>query len=403
MNKAITSAEILIPNLKDLTSFAVIACDQFTSEPEYWQELENFVGEKPSALHVTFPEIYLKDNPEERIKKINQAMEEYLSDGVFKKLEKGFVLTVRKTPFVEKRIGLLAAVNLDEYDYAPSSRPLIRATEGTLKERIPPRLKIRKDASLEFPHVMILIDDEKREIIEDLYERRDNFKKIYDFKLNQGGGEIKGYFIPETEPVLEKFNALLSEERLIKKYGKNDKFLMAVGDGNHSLATAKAHWEQVKLSLNGEKEHPSKYALAEIVNIYDEGIYFEPIYRFVNGIDRKLFKSEFMKKGGITCVLKGDEETVLTGAELPESIEKTDEFIKEFIERNGGEVDYVHGKENVEKLVLADKNSIAVLFDKLEKGDLFRFVSLNGALPRKTFSMGEGVEKRYYLEGRKIK
>ncbi|MBO5927770.1 MAG: DUF1015 family protein, partial [Clostridia bacterium] len=326
-----------------------------------------------------------------------------LQNGLFTTLEKGFVLTIRKTPFVEKRIGLVAAVDLDEYDYAVGARPLIRATEGTLKERIPPRLKIRKDAVMEFPHVMILIDDEKREIIEDLYNRRNTFKKIYSFTLNAGGGELEGYFIPESEPVLEKFNNLLNEKRLTEKYGFNDKFLMAVGDGNHSLATAKAHWDNVKKDLKEGETHPAKYALAEIVNIYDEGIYFEPIYRFINGIDREKFKKALLAESGITCVYYDGEEIVKNGAELPESIEKTDQFIKKFIDEFGGEVDYVHGKENVEKLVKQDENSVAILFDKLEKGDLFRFVSNNGALPRKTFSMGEGVEKRYYLEGRKIR
>ena len=403
MNKAITSTEILIPNVKDLTTWAVVACDQFTSEPEYWNALENMVGDKPSALRVTYPEIYLKDQPEKRIANINSTMQQYLQNGLFTTLEKGFVLTIRKTPFVEKRIGLVAAVDLDEYDYAVGARPLIRATEGTLKERIPPRLKIRKDAVMEFPHVMILIDDEKREIIEDLYNRRNTFKKIYSFTLNQGGGELEGYFIPESEPVLEKFNNLLNEKRLTEKYGFNDKFLMAVGDGNHSLATAKAHWDNVKKDLKEGENHPAKYALAEIVNIYDEGIYFEPIYRFINGIDREKFKKAFLAESGITCVYYDGEEIVKNGAELPESIEKTDQFIKKFIDEFGGEVDYVHGKENVEKLVKQDENSVAILFDKLEKGDLFRFVSNNGALPRKTFSMGEGVEKRYYLEGRKIR
>lgn len=403
MKTAIKQAKILIPSVKDLKSWAVIACDQFTSEPEYWDTLKKEIGDKPSALNVTFPEIYLKDNPEERIEKINSTMYSYLNSGIFSELKEGFVLTVRKTPYVEKRIGLIVAVDLDEYDYKKGERPLIRATEGTLKERIPPRLKIRKDAPIEFPHVMILIDDEKREIIEGIYERRNQFEKIYDFTLNQGGGELQGYFIPESEPIIKAFENLLKEERLIKKYGFNDKFIMAVGDGNHSLATAKAHWEEIKKTVGDNGEHPAKYALAEIVNVYDEGIYFEPIYRFVSGVNVSEFKVKFLAEKGITCTLLDVEgETALVGGSLPESIENTDLFIKNFLDENGGEVDYVHGKENVENLV-KKTGGVAVLFDKLDKKDLFRFVSKNGAFPRKTFSMGEGVEKRYYLEGRKIK
>ena len=403
MYTGIKEAKILIPNVEDYSSWAVIACDQFTSEPEYWKQLEKEVANKPSALNVVYPEIYLKDRPEERIAKINKTMQEYLENGIFRPLDEGFVLTIRSTPFVEKRVGLIACIDLDEYDFAKGSKPLIRATESTIEERIPPRLKIRKDAPLEFPHVMVLIDDEKREIIEDLYARKEEFEKIYDFTLNMGGGHIEGYYIPKSENVIEKFSSLLDEERLIKKYGKNDKFAFAVGDGNHSLATAKAHYNNVKNSTQNADEI-SKYALVEIVNIYDEGIYFEPIYRWVKGVDKQKFLSLFASSINATCeVYNGKDFTSYNGGELPESIKNVDEFISDYINKFGGEVDYIHGKENLKNLVDGDSNSVGILFDKLDKKDLFRFVSNNGALPRKTFSMGEGVEKRYYLEGRKIK
>ena len=403
MYTGIKEAKILIPNVGDFSSWAVIACDQFTSEPKYWNKLEKEVGDKPSALNLVYPEIYLKDRPEERIAKINKTMQEYLDNGIFKSLEEGFVLTIRSTPFVEKRVGLIACLDLDEYDFAKGSKPLIRATEGTIEERIPPRLKIRKDAPLEFPHVMVLIDDEKREIIEGLYARRSEFEKIYDFNLNMGGGHIEGYFIPKSENLIEKFSALLDEERLIKKYGKNDKFAFAVGDGNHSLATAKAHYNNVKNST-GKANDISKFALVEIVNIYDEGIYFEPIYRWIKGVDREKFLDLYKSKNKATCeVYDGKDFVVYKGGELPESIKKVDAFISDYINKFGGEVDYIHGKENLKNLVDGDDSSLGILFDKLDKKDLFRFVSNNGALPRKTFSMGEGVEKRYYLEGRKIK
>lgn len=398
--------EILLPNTNDYSAWACIACDQFTSEIEYWRELESKVSGKKTTLDLVLPEIYLDEKTEDRIAVINANIKRYISEGVFKTLKKGFVLTVRSTPFVERRIGLVGAIDLEEYQYSQKSNALIRSTEGTIEERIPPRLKIRKNADVEFPHVMILFDDENREITEKLYENRNSLEKLYDFDLNMGGGHISGYFVPDYENVLNAFSNLLNEDRLIKKYGFKDEFAFAVGDGNHSLATAKAHWEVVKKTLtDAEKEtHPARYALAEFVNIYDEGIYFEPIFRFVNNVNR----ADFIK--GLTEIVKGDYQVFdgetttdyKVGTALPDSIRSVDAYIKEYIEKNGGIVDYVHGESNLEKLVKDNANSVGVLFDKLDKADLFKYVSNKGAFPRKTFSMGEGVEKRYYLEGRKI-
>ncbi|MCQ2387216.1 MAG: DUF1015 domain-containing protein [Clostridia bacterium] len=407
MECGILAGEILLPNVEDLTAFSCVACDQFTSEIEYWNNLKELVGNKKSALNLILPEIYLNDNLEQRIKTINKNIEEYLKGGVFKKLQKGFILTVRKTPFVEKRIGLIGLVDLEKYEYAKKSQALIRSTEGTIEERIPPRLKIRENAKMEFPHIMVLFDDEKREITEDLYSKKDTLEKVYDFDLNMGGGKIEGYFVKDYQKVLDKFSNLLSEERLVKKYGTIDKFAFAVGDGNHSLATAKAHWEKVKKNLT-EKEretHPARYALAEFVNIYDEGIYFEPIHRFIKGVDREKFiKGLKEKSAGKLKIYNGNKyfETK-ANLDLPEVIRATDEYVKEYINAFGGEVDYVHGDKNIKDLVDKSSDTVGVLFDKLDKADLFRFVSKNGALPRKTFSMGEGVEKRYYLEGRIIR
>ena len=402
-------AEILLPNTSDMTAWSVVACDQFTSELDYWQSLEEQVKGKPTTLDLILPEIYLDKDTDARIAKINNNIETYLSNGAFKTLGKGFILTVRKTPFVERRIGLIGAVDLEEYQYSKKSEALIRSTEGTIEERIPPRLKIRKDASVEFPHIMILFDDEKREILEKLYENRANLQKVYDFELNMGGGHIEGYYVSDYQAVLEGFSNLLDKERLVKKYGAEDKFAFAVGDGNHSLATAKAHWNLVKETLLGkEKEsHPARYALAEFVNIYDEGIYFEPIFRFVSGVDREKFVKELaLIDGGEMGVYAGDGKGAIWQSgenNLPQGISAVDAFIKAYIEKNGGVVDYVHGEENLFKLVDKDKDTVGILFKKLDKQDLFKYVSQKGAFPRKTFSMGENVEKRYYLEGRKIK
>ena len=221
--------EILLPDVSDMNAWACIACDQFTSEMEYWSELEKLVKGKRTTLDLTLPEIYLEDGAEKRIEKINANIKEYLSSGVFKSYGKGFILTVRKTPYVERRIGLITAIDLEKYEYSAKSDSLIRATEGTIEERIPPRLKIRKDADVEFPHVMVLFDDEKREITEKLYQDRANFKKVYDFTLNMGGGSIEGYYIDDTLPIIERFKGLLDSERLSQKYGRDDKFLFAVG------------------------------------------------------------------------------------------------------------------------------------------------------------------------------
>ena len=404
--KVIIADNILLPNTSDMSAWACIACDQFTSEPQYWNELANQVKGKKTTLDLTLPEIYLEDNAELRIEKINQNIKKYLNDGSFVKLDKGFILTVRSTPFVERRIGLMATIDLEEYEYSQKSQSLIRATEGTIEERIPPRLKIRKDADVEFPHIMVLYDDENREITEKFYENRKNYKKVYDFSLNMKGGKIEGYYIDDYKEVIQKFYSLLDADRLIKKYGKDDKFLFAVGDGNHSLATAKTHWNNVKKTIpcQARRNHPARYALVELVNVYDEGIYFEPIHRYVFGVD----KNEFLKglkqvNGGKMRVYDGAMMVNQNGDnDLPTGIRAVDTYIKDYIGKNGGTVDYVHGDENLQKLVDGRNDAVGILFEKLDKGDLFRYVSKNGAFPRKTFSMGEGIEKRYYLEGRRI-
>lgn len=403
---AIKTDAILLPNVTDMNAWACIACDQFTSEADYWNKLENHVKGKKTTLDLTLPEIFLEDDADKRISNINKNIKEYLSSGVFKTYGNGFVLTIRKTPFVERRIGLMVALDLEKYEYSQKSSSLVRATEGTIEERIPPRLKIRKDADVEFPHVMVLFDDEKREITEQLYNRRQDFEKIYDFELNMGGGHIEGYYIDRADEVMEKFERLLDSDRLIEKYGREDKFLFAVGDGNHSLATAKTHWNNVKKTLS-EKEiqdHPARYALVELVNIYDEGIYFEPIYRYVYGVDvDKFCKGLKDVDGGKMQVYANGQVAIQNGEnDLPTGIRSVDKYVKEYIDAFGGGVDYVHGESNLKKLVDDKINAVGILFEKLDKADLFKYVSKNGAFPRKTFSMGEGVEKRYYLEGRRI-
>jgi len=407
MDIGIKPAKILLPKDCDMTAWACIACDQFTSESAFWEELQKFTCGKPTTLDLILPEIYLSDNADERIARINRNISDYEKNGIFTELPEGFILTVRSTPFVKRRIGLIGALDLTKYDFSKKSDALIRATEGTIEERIPPRLKIRKDADMEFPHVMVLYDDEKKEIAEYFYEHRGEYKKLYDFDLNMGGGHVEGYFIGDVDLVLEKFSRLLDGDRLTAKYGREDRFLFAVGDGNHSLATAKRHYEKVceNLSEEEKKNHPARYALCEFNNVYDDGIYFEPIFRFVKGVDPEQFikgaeKHDF---GGVT-VCNGEKELKKKGKnDIPGGIRETDAYIKEYITENGGSGDYIHGEKNLKDLVKANPDSVGIIFDKLDKKDLFKYVSNFGAFPRKTFSMGEGIEKRYYLEGRKIK
>lgn len=403
-NDCFLPAKILLPDSVDMEKWAVVACDQFTSDLSYWQKLREFIGNEKSTLDLILPEIFLDDKCDERIEKINRNIENYLNSGVFRETEEGYILTVRSTPFVKRRIGLIGKIDLEKYEYTGSSAK-IRATERTIEERIPPRLKIRKNAKAEFTHVMILFDDEKREITEEMYKKRGEYKKLYDFTLSMGGGSIEGYFVPKKEPLLKRFGDLLDTERLIKKYGRADEFLFAVGDGNHSLATAKAHWNAVKESLPEEEkaDHPARYALAEAVNIYDEGIYFEPIHRIVKGVDAKKFTDGLRDiNADFSFYAEGREEKSGKSADLPTSIKVVDDYIKGYIEKFGGAVDYIHGDDELKELVDNGKGSVGILFKKMDKSDLFKFVLDNGSLPRKTFSMGQGREKRYYLEGRKI-
>ena len=404
MKHCIAAPEILLPVPSvDLSAWAVIACDQRTSDSKYWSELDKYVGDRPSTLRLTLPEIYL-DESEERVRSICANVRDYRARGLFRKLPRGFVLVKRTTPFSPVRYGIVLAVDLEAYSYDKKSDALIRATEATILGRIPPRLKIREAVDVEFPHIMLLYDDETRSVNEALYENRNRYEKIYDFELNMGGGHTEGYFISDCEEILSRFAAFADAERSLKKYGDSAPFLFAAGDGNHSLATAKEHWNRIKGSLS-EKEratHPARYCLAEIVNVYDEGIHFEPIHRFVSGVDKTAFEKGLLQLENASFFLA--DGGVHEGKDsLPASIAAVDRYIEDYLKKHGGKVDYVHGTENLRALVGKDKTSSGICFKPMEKSELFAYVSKHGALPKKTFSMGEGVEKRYYLEGKLIR
>ncbi len=391
---AIKIPELLLPKDAKMELWACNACDQYTSDYAYWEKLDKFVGSAPSALRLIFPEIYLKDKPEERIKAINAQMRNYMDSGVFRQVEGGFVLVERATQS-GVRTGIVLAIDLEAYDFAVGSKALIRSTEATILERIPPRVKIREKAEIELPHVMLLYDDKQNAVL-NAVERG---QTLYDFDLNMGGGHVKGTYVKNAEEVAQAFYKLCNSN----KYGNGEKLLFAVGDGNHSLATAKTCWEKIKATLTKEQaeEHPARYALAEAVNIYDPALTFEPIHRLVKTDKPEKFVCGLKANGDKNAyvVVNGKETKFPFDCDVPNGIRQLDSYIAEFIEENGGEVDYIHGEEELKQL---SSLGVGVGLPPIAKDDFFRLIVAGGNLPRKTFSMGEGNEKRYYIEAKRI-
>ena len=414
-----SKADILLPKNADMEKWTVIACDQYTSEPEYWEDVKNIVGDSPSTLKITLPEIYLEQaDVAERIEKINKEMRRYLESNFFSVLADSLIYIERKQADGRVRQGLIGKVDLEDYSFAKDSQSLIRATEGTVLERIPPRVKVRENASLELPHIMLLIDDDKKEIIEQISSDLKETDKIYDFDLMKNGGHIRGYKLSDqiSEKVLERIAKLADKDEFEKKYNVNNKgvLLFSVGDGNHSLATAKTCYENLKKTLPKEEyeNHPARYALVEIVNLHSEALDFEPIHRVVFGVDPEKMITELKKyyqtsEDGegqkIEYIYKGNKGTiVIKNPKSNLAVGSLQAFIDEYLKQYGGKVDYIHGEETTENLGIQDGN-IGFLLPNMHKSELFKTVILDGALPRKTFSMGHSYDKRYYLEARKIK
>ena len=420
MKKYLYPADIYLPDFDkvDGSRWATVACDQFTSQPEYWESAAELVGESPSALNLILPEAYLNET-EQRIGKINEAMKEYLSD-ILVRHENTMIYLERVQSDGKIRRGIVGAVDLEEYDYKKGSQSLIRATEGTVLDRIPPRVKIRRGAEIELPHIMILIDDEQRTVIEPICEKSAGYELAYDFDLMLGGGHVTGKFIPEND--INNINLALSElatsENMLEKYGINcPPLLFAMGDGNHSLATAKALYEEIKAEIGeaAAKSHPARYALCEIVNLHDSALEFEPIYRVVFGVQPESFIEDFKAYAKNLCgadereqrieYVYGDVkgEVVIKSPECQLAVGSVQQFIDGYIKTHEGvEVDYIHGLESTYALAQKE-NTVALTFDGMEKNQLFRTVICDGALPRKTFSMGHAEDKRYYIECRRIK
>ena len=396
MDSCIVAPEILLPvKGTDMTAWAVIACDQHTSDAAYWAELEQKVGDKPSTLRLTLPEIWLETGGwENKIEAVSDSIKEYRARGVFAKLPKGFVLVQRDTAYSPSRTGIVLAVDLEKYSYRKESDAQIRATEATILERIPPRLKIREKAEIEFPHIMLLFDDPDDIVLGPLKADR-SLETLYDFELNMGGGHVRGKFVSDYGPVIERF----------EKVRKNGVLFM-VGDGNHSLATAKASWEKIREGLPEErrKTHPARYALCEAVNIYDAGIRFEAIHRIVKGVDANAFAKDFPCEGkgsGALCI-GGKFYRVSMPEDAAAAVRSADGYISRFT-GNGAAVDYIHGENALAELTAAHADYVGVLLPKMDKSELFGQVLRYGSLPRKTFSMGESEEKRYYIEGKEIR
>jgi len=388
----------------DMSKWSVVACDQYTSEPEYWEKVKEYVGDAPSTLNLVFPEVYLESRDESMISFINNNMKKYFDEGVFIEKE-GFILIDRKTSHAGSRKGLVVAIDLEKYDYTKGSKSLIRATEGTIVERLPPRIKVRENAVIELPHIMVLIDDPNKTVIEPLFDEK--LECIYDFELMMDGGHIKGYMIEETDKINQIADSL---SKLMK-----DRMLYAMGDGNHSLATAKAVWEKKK-EQGADMGSAARYALVELVNVHDPGLIFEPIHRVVFDVDiddiLKKMEEFFNEQGSELSLNAQDSDESSHAIEFISKSKSGTIVIKNpklnlevgslqaFIDHSGLKVDYIHGTDSVIKL--ANKGNIGFLLPAMPKSELFPTVIKDGALPRKTFSMGEAAEKRFYIEARRI-
>ncbi|RME36905.1 MAG: DUF1015 domain-containing protein [Deltaproteobacteria bacterium] len=432
--------DILLPaGHVDLTRWAVIACDQYTSEPEYWRRVEDFVGDAPSTLRLIFPEVYLEaGDADDRIATINRTMERYLAEGVLQALPPGFVLLDRQTAQVPSRKGLVVALDLEAYDYRAGADSLIRATEGTILDRLPPRIRVRQHASLELPHIMVLIDDPDRTVIEPLFER--DLPALYDVELMENGGRVRGWQVSAPElidQVASALRRLADPEVFAARYQLQgaSPMLYAMGDGNHSFATAKAIWEQIKSEATNPAEvmdHPARWALVELVNLHDPGLEFEAIHRVLFDVDPKRLLVDLTAWLGdqgarIRQLIPGDVSGLDDAVNVADTAQRIGWvaggqcglfeianapaqlavgtlqcFLDQWLKDNGGRIDYVHGADVVARLG-AQEGHIGFLLPAISKFELFRSIIVDGALPRKTFSMGEADEKRFYLECRKIK
>lgn len=394
--RVFTPADILLPRVDDMTKWSCIACDQFTAEPEYWREAERIVGSEPSTLRLMLPEAWLgvRDSAAET-RKIYAAMKDYVNRGIFRTVEQSFIYVERTLPSGAVRRGLVGKLDLECYDWAPGSATPVRATEGTVESRLPARVEVRRGATLEMPHIMVFIDDPENAVIPSAA----GGEALYDFELMLGGGHIRGSRV--TGEAAERLTAALEAPEGSVRF--------AMGDGNHSLAAAKRCWEQIKRNLpEPELEtHPARYALAEIVNIHDEAVTFEPIHRvLLETVPRGFIEEAAARlprgKGQAVTLLAGRREMEIeTGMPLGALVALVDELLGDWRREHGGEPDYIHGDEEARALG-GRPSSVGVLLPRLEKAELFPYITEHGPYPKKSFSIGHARDKRYYLECRAI-
>jgi hypothetical protein len=430
---AVQVPQILLPKPgTDLTKWAVIACDQFTSEPEYWGQVEQIVGDAPSTYNLVLPEVFLGTPQEtQRIQATRQAMQNYLNENLLE-TQDGFLL-VERTIGEKTRRGLMLALDLEKYDFTPGSQSLIRATEGTILERLPPRIKIRQGAPLELPHILVLIDDPHCTVIEPLLEKRRSLQPLYDFELMLGSGHLAGSLVGQPDlqaQVIGALERLADPHEFSSRYGvsaASGVILFAMGDGNHSLATAKAIWD--KMRSQAGPDHPARYALVEIENVHDDGLSFEPIHRVLFDVKEDVqaaMQRHFGSAVGFKAcanqaemirqvsLQSGAQQTVgiitaggcgLAIFSQPTSnlpVGTLQPFLDSWLKQgHASKIDYIHGDDIVYKLG-AQPGNLAFYLPAMPKKDLFKTVILDGVLPRKTFSMGEAREKRFYMEARRI-
>jgi hypothetical protein len=436
----ITIPDILLPQGIDVQKWAVIACDQFTQDRGYWERVKNATNGSPSTLNLIFPEVFLACGDRgQRIADIHHTMEYYVRNGIFAAPRQGLVYLERDTPCNRNRKGLVAAIDLEQYDWRPSARPRIRSTEGTAPERLPPRMDIRRSAPLETPHILLLIDDDTNSLLPGLAERAKKSAPVYQSRLMLNSGSVSGWFLDAEDSwafVADRLEAL--SRRAASRYGSPGKnaapneqpFLFAVGDGNHSLASAKGIWEEYKARRGGGlAEHPCRYALVEIENIYDPAITFEPIHRIVFGMgfDETLallaalpdFSSrpvsdqvelvrlvDAPSSGSRFGLVSGNRFALLETSAAGIATASLQPLLDRRLETGGGgslSIDYIHGSEELFRLaVLSGPGTTGIFLPPVQKAGLFETVARSGPLPRKSFSMGAAQEKRFYLECRKL-
>ena len=425
---AVAIPQILIPSKAcDLKKWAVIACDQYTQDEAYWRRVEAFTRGAPSTMHITLPEIYLeREDAPARISAIKAKMREYLEGAVFAPPLRGFVYVERKTPRGPARRGLVCAIDLERYDWRAEAKAEVRASEETIAARLPARIEIRRGAALESPHIMLLANDPGKTLVEaagKMAKDEGQGSPLYQTELMEGAGSITAWALAEEAHLAKVADALffLAEKSALQD---GSRLLFAVGDGNHSLATAKAFWEECKKAGAGAS-HPARYALVEVVNLYDEGLAFEPIHRVIFSAKLDALAEFIAKKIGANpqeansfsealeftlaakeraaFALAAGERALLFRAETGEiAAAIVQSALDAFLRDNGGSsIDYIHGANEAARLS-AMEDTVAVIMPPMAKESFFELVAAKGALPRKAFSLGEADEKRFYLECRKI-